>query len=431
VIAMNIDDLFSRFAVALGIGLLIGLERGWRTRDQEHGKRTAGIRTFALTGLLGAAIASLARMLTDTSSIAAGIILGSGFIAYSLVFAAFTREENRAEGTFSVTTTIAGMLTFALAAYALIGDSRIAAGAAVATTALLAARENLHKWVKNINWAELRAALVLLTMTFIALPLLPDTPIGPFGGVNLREIWLIAIVLAGISFLAYAALKQFGPSRGILIASLIGGMVSSTAVTVTNARHAAAHPRSSRLLAGGIAAATAVCFLRVLAISITLNPPLLAPLLLPLAGSALTAAIFAMTLVYGRSDRSTTERTLNIRSPFSFWPTIGFAVALGVIIVLARVINENFGATGVTLGAIVVGLVEVDSITISLVRLIPVSLSETQGAIAILAAVASDTLSKIIIGGIFGGFRFAVRIASMAGVSVAVGAALFWFASAY
>ena len=147
-----------------------------------------------------------------------------------------------------------------------VGDMRVAAAAAVATAGLLALREKLHGWVKAITWPELRSGLVLLAMTFIALPIVPDDPIGPFGGVNPREVWLIAIVLAGVSFLGYAAVKYFGARHGMLLAAAAGGLVSSTAVTLANARRAAAGEGSPRLLAAGVAVATAVSFLRVLAI---------------------------------------------------------------------------------------------------------------------------------------------------------------------
>src|SRR6516165_6911399 len=219
---MDLQELISRLAVALGIGLLIGLERGWRRRGATPGSRAAGIRTFALSGLLGGVIAALAQALPKQESggvASLAIVLGVAFAAYSAVIALFARDENQAAGNFSATTAIAGMLTFALGAYALLGDMRIAAGAAVAATALLAAREELHGWVEQITWPELRSAVVLLAMTFIGLPILPDAPLGPFGGVNPREVWLIAIVLASVSFLGYAAVKYFGARRGLLLAA--------------------------------------------------------------------------------------------------------------------------------------------------------------------------------------------------------------------
>src|SRR5262249_7543304 len=170
---MDIYELSSRLGVALGIGLLIGLERGWRTREAEPGSRAAGIRTFAISGLLGGLSAALAQALPkqglgEAPSVAGGIVLGVAFVAYSVVITLFSRDENRAAGSLSATTAIAGMLTFALGAYALLGDIRIAAVATVATTALLASREKLHVWVEKITWAELRSVLVLLAMTFIA-----------------------------------------------------------------------------------------------------------------------------------------------------------------------------------------------------------------------------------------------------------------------
>ena len=152
----------------------------------------------------------------------------------------FCLEENRADKNFSATTAIAGILTFALGAYALLGDMRVGRRRSRSRRRrLLAMRERLHGWVQSVTWPELRSGLVLLAMTFIALPLVPDDPVGPFGGVNPREVWLIAIVLAGVSFLGYAAVKYFGERHGVLLAAAAGGLVSSTAVTLANARRAA------------------------------------------------------------------------------------------------------------------------------------------------------------------------------------------------
>ncbi|MGA7489247.1 MAG: MgtC/SapB family protein, partial [Xanthobacteraceae bacterium] len=225
---MDLQDLISRLALALGIGLLIGLERGWRARGARPGSRAAGIRTFAISGLLGGVIGALAQAAGGAASLAGGLVLGLAFATHSIIIALFSRDENLAAGIFSVTTAVAGMLTFALGAYAVLGDMRIAAGVAVAATGVLALREELHGWVRKITWPELRSGLVLLAMSFIGLPILPDEAIGPFGGVNPREVWIIAIVLAGVSFLGYAAVKYFGVRRGLLLAAAAGGLASST-----------------------------------------------------------------------------------------------------------------------------------------------------------------------------------------------------------
>ena len=237
---MDTDELLSRFAVALGIGLLIGLERGWRARAEKPGSRAAGFRTFAISGLLGGVVGALAQAAGGTATAGGGAVIGIGLAAFAAVMTVFCLEENRADKNFSATTAIAGILTFALGAYALVGDMLAAAALAVVTAGILAMRESMHGWVKSLTWPELRSGLILLAMTFIALPLVPDDPVGPFGGVNPREVWLIAIVLAGVSFLGYAAVKYFGERHGVLLAAAAGGLVSSTAVTLANARRAAA-----------------------------------------------------------------------------------------------------------------------------------------------------------------------------------------------
>ena len=428
---MDLQALISAFAVALGIGLLIGLERGWRTRDVEPGRRAAGIRTFAITGLLGGTTGALAMALGGAASAGGGIVVAVGFAGYAAVLTLFTLEESRAGGSYSATTAIAGMLTFALSAYAVVGDMRMAAAAAVAAAALLALREQLHGWVEKISWPELRSGLVLLTMTFIGLPIIPNEPVGPFGGVNPREVWIIAIVLAAVSFLGYAAVKYFGARRGLLLAAAAGGLASSTAVTIANARHAARGEGEPRLLAAGVAVASGIMFLRVAAIVTALNPSLLILVAPALAAATLTAAGFAVAWVLWQRTGEQEHREVKFRNPFEFWSVVGFALFLGAIIVLGRAVGETFGATGAVTGAIVVGLADVDAVTVSMARLAPETLSARQAALAILAAVASDTVSKIAIGAAIGRGWFAAELAVMAAGCILIGGTAAWLTWAF
>jgi uncharacterized membrane protein (DUF4010 family) len=425
---LDLDDLLSRFAVALGIGLLIGLERGWRTREDRPGSRTAGLRTFSLTALLGALAAALAGAVGGAASAGGGLLLGIAFAAFAGVFATFCRDENRSENTFSATTMVAGLLTFALGAYALAGDLHAAGAIAVAATLLLAGRENLHGWVEQITWPELRSGLVLLAMTFIALPLVPNENFGPFGGVNPREVWLIAIVLAGVSFVGYVAVKALGARHGLLIAAAAGGLVSSTAVTVSNARRAAAGEGSAVLLAAGVALATAISFGRVLAIAAALRPSLLTLLAPPLAAAALTAAACAALAVYGRAGDAPAGEAGPFRNPFSFWSVVGFALMLALVIVAGRLVGEHLGGAGAVVGAAAMGLADVDAITVAMARLVPEPLSPASATYAILAAVASNTLSKLAIGAGIGRGRFSVEITVMSALCALAGGAALWAA---
>lgn len=422
---MDFEELFSRVALSLGIGLLIGLERGWRTRMAESGGRAAGIRTFAISGLLGGIAGALAQILGATSAVAGSIVLAGGFATYAAVAAVFSRDENKAEGTFSATTAIAGMLTFALGAYAMLGDVRIAAAAAVAATALLATREALHGWVAAITWPELRSGLVLLAMTFVALPIVPREPVGPFGGVNPHEVWIIAIVLACVSFGGYVTVRHLGPRRGVLLAAAAGGLVSSTAVTVANARRAAAGEGSPYLLSAGVAVATAVSLLRVVALAAALQPSLLPPIGPALVAAAGMAAGLAMFSAF-RGDTDVPEQApMEFRNPFSFWAVVGFAVLLGVVILLGRVVGQAFGTAGAIAGAVAVGFADVDSATVSMVNLIPAFLTRDGAAYAILAAAASNTAGKAAIGAAICRNRFAADIAGMAVACCIVGGVVF------
>jgi uncharacterized membrane protein (DUF4010 family) len=422
---MDVQELLSRFAVALGIGLLIGLERGWRTRDVAAGSRTAGVRTFALSGLLGGLVAALAGAAGGAASAAGGILLGFGFAVFSAIFGLFCREENRAANSFSATTAVAGMVTFALGAYALLGDMRAAAAGAVATAALLALRQDIHAWIEQLTWPELRSVLVLLAMTFVALPIVPETPIGPLGGANLREVWLIAIVLAGVSFFGYAAVKYFGARRGILVASAAGGLVSSTAVTTTNARRAAAGEATPRLLAAGAALAGAISFLRVIAIIAFLQPALLALIGPALAAACAVAAGYAVATVYWRERDGASGEAVEFRNPFGFWNVLGFAALLALIIMVGRYLGENVGAVGTVVGAAAMGLANVDAVTVSIGRLVPTPLAAWDASYAILAAVVTNSFSKLAIGAAIGRGRFALELAAVTlGAMVAGGLVL-------
>ncbi|TAK47575.1 MAG: DUF4010 domain-containing protein [Xanthobacteraceae bacterium] len=420
---MDFLELISRFGLALGIGLLFGLERGWRSREEPSGTRAAGIRTFAISGLLGGVIGAIGQAF---SGVGGGVLIGLSFMAYGGGAAAFCLQENRSQKTYSATTWVAAILTFALGMYSVLGDMRAAAGLAVTATLLLALREPLHGWIEKLTWPELRSALVLLAMTFIALPIMPEGQIGPLGGINPREIWIIAIVLAGASFVGYAAVKYFGATHGILLAGAAGGLASSTAVTISNARHAASGEGSIRLLAAGVAIASTVMFLRVLAIVLAINPLLLPYLAPPLLAAAIVGLAYALAATYLHRGAESNPPQLKFRSPLAFWPVMGFALFLGLVIVASRLISNQLGSNWTIAGAAAVGLVDVDAMTVSLARMAPQSLAERDAIIAILAAVAADTISKIAIGAVIGRGRFAMSITTMAVGCLAAGAAAFW-----
>ncbi len=333
---MDFQELSSRFGLALGIGLLFGLERGWRLRGEPPGGRTAGIRTFAISG--GSRRRGWRDRPDDRRRWERHSPRSRHCRLQRRVGDVLPRGKPSAERFFS-DHLVAAILTFTLGAYALVGDMRAAAGLAVAASLILALREPLHGWVEKLTWPELRSALVLLAMTFIALPIVPDAPIGPFGGVNPREVWLIAIVLAGASFVGYVAVKYFGASHGVLL------LVPDHAVTIANARRAALQEGSPRILAAGVAMASAVMFLRACAIVLVVNATLLVFVAPPLLAAAAAAVVSALTAAYWRRPDGSGAQAFKFRNPFALWTVIGFAVFLGAVIIMSDLSASGLAAS--------------------------------------------------------------------------------------
>lgn len=175
------------------------------------------------------------------------LALGLALAAFSGVIVAFRYREILHDATYGATTVVAAMLAFGLGAFAVVGDVEVAAAGGAAATALRALKQLLLAWVKRLTWEELRSGLVLLAMNFILLPLLPNRMVDPWETLNPQAIWLMTILIAALSFVGYAAVKAKGEKRGILLTGIAGGLVSSTAVTLSLARMARDSPRHERL----------------------------------------------------------------------------------------------------------------------------------------------------------------------------------------
>jgi len=298
----------------------------------------------------------------------------------------------------------------------------VAAALAVVTAGVLAMRESLHGWVRSLTWPELRSGLILLAMTFIALPMLPDRALGPLGGVNIRTVWMIAIVLALVSFVGYVSVKLFGERRGALLAAAAGGLISSTAVTIANARRVASGERSARVLAPGAVLATAVSFVRVAVLVAILAPGLAVLVGAATLAGACVATAFAFLAVRFCATERTAASELSFRNPFGFWYVLGMALSMAVLILAGRLLYQWFGGRGLVAGAAAMGLFDVDAMTVSMTRLVP-QLPDRLAACAILAGVASNTLSKVVIAALIAPRGFGTRVAAASAASVVAGVA--------
>jgi uncharacterized membrane protein (DUF4010 family) len=408
-------ELLTRLAVALAIGLLTGLERGWQMRDEEAGKRVAGVRTFAISGLLGG-IAAAVAIKTDA------VVLGLMFLGFAAALTTFYWLEATATKNLSVTSLVAGLLTFALGAYAVLGELPVAVAGAVAMTLLLLLREPLHRWLTSLKWEEIRAILILLAMTFLLLPVLPNRAIDPWGALNPYEIWLFAILIAAISFAGYVAVRLFGDRLGVIAAAFAGGLASSTATTLTLARLGRQEKGSARLLAGGILIAGMVMIIRVGVLAAVLNPQLLVPLAAPLGAAALVFAVVAAILLLRNPAGEPLD--LKLTNPLQLGIALRFAAFIAVVTLATKLVGNLASGAGTLAVAAISGMVDVDAVTISMARLGGVSAEIATQAILIVVAV--NTIAKSGLAWWTGGPRIGAFIGAASLLALAAGAAAFF-----
>lgn len=401
-------EILQRLAVATAIGLLVGVERGWRERKSQPGMRTAGIRTFTLIGLLGGVTGAIAKELNDP--VAAAIVIAVSLAVFSGVFAVYRMRELENEKAFGATTVVAAIACFALGTYSLFGETVVAAAAGVAMVGVLSAREGMHGALARITWPELRSAVVLAAMTFIALPVIPDEDYGPFGGINFRQVWLLAVILAGVSFLGYVAMKRFGAGQGVLIAAAAGGVVSSTAVNVTSARRAAKGEADPRLLAASTTLATGVSFVRSIVLVAALNMTVAFYATPPL----LIGAIVSLAMAYWLARKklgSKSKGRLELRNPFSLREVLALAALLAVVKFVSAAATEYFGSAGALAAAFIAGIADTDALAYSMTQLGQGALDPSIAGLAVVVANASNSLFKVVFGQGIAGRSYALPLA--------------------
>lgn len=412
---MDTRDLFERLGLALAIGLLIGLERGWRERDMGSGKHAAGIRTFALIGLLGGLWGAMTPTLGPVPMAAAGL-------AFAAAFTLFEWRESVAQDDYSVTTTIAGLTVFALGAFAVLGNRAVAAAAGVAMVTLLAARSSLHQFLKRLTWPELRSVVVLLTMSFVLLPILPDRPIDPWDAINPYELWLLVVLIAAVSFAGYVAVRALGEKTGLAIGAAAGAIISSTAVTINTARLAAKASGSEAMLSLAILIAWMVSLTRMTAIAVALNPGLFVPLGRPIGAALVVLGLGALYRHRGAGKEKAPSRRGLFENPLDLRFVLQLGTLLAVVIVGTKLLRNMFGDAGLFALAGISGFADVDPITLSTARLAGVSIMVTTAAEAILLAAAANLVTKMTITIIVGGLRFGWKLTLAGVLAIASGA---------
>ena len=309
-------------------------------------------------------------------------------------------------------------------------DMVAAAAAGVVTAMLLGLKAALHGWLKRLTWEELRAGLVLLAMTVILLPILPDREIGPLGTLNPHEIWLMTITIAAISFAGYVAIRVAGAEHGVVLSGLAGGLVSSTAVTLTMAKLARDHPERQRLCASASLLASTVMALRVLAVASSFNVTLVRWLLPTLGPAVLVQVLFAGILLRWRPNgERTMAEPLQLANPLDLPVVLGFGALLAAIMVLAKALTLWTGTTAVMALAAASGLADVDAITLSMARLGRGDLPAQTAALAILLALGVNSVTKTVLASVAGGRAIGALVATGTALAIAAGLAGLWLAA--
>lgn len=380
--------LFYRLGVALAIGFLIGLQR-----EYAHGgpgrEIAAGERTLALMGLVGCLAALVADELGSPWAFVGVVVPLGALITVSYFVGA-------RQGDVGMTTEVAGLVTVLAGAMCYWGYLELAAAVAVATTVLLSLKLETDRLVQVITREDIRATLMFAVITVIVLPVLPDKGFGPapFDVLNPYEIWLMVVFISGISFLGYVLVKVVGARQGIGLTGLLGGLASSTAVTLSFAERSQDETGLDRPFAQAIIVAWVTMFPRVLLEVAAVNPALLGDLWLP-AGAAMASGLVYSAYLY-LSQRTAESGEVAFSNPFRVGPALKFGLIYAAILLVSRAAQLYLGNTGIYISSVVGGLADADAITLSMAELSQGGggLSTETAARGVVLAAMSNTAAK-------------------------------------
>jgi uncharacterized membrane protein (DUF4010 family) len=412
---MNFDAAgVLRIAVAAICGAAIGVERQWSGHASGPNARIGGVRTFTLLG----ALAGLAGWMWTIGLQPLATVLLAGSVG--LVVAGYVAVARRdVDGT----TEVAALVTLAAGVLAGLGYMALASGVIAVTCLLLVEKSHLHSTIANLDDAEIRAAIRFAVMAVVILPLLPEGPYGPGGGIRPRELWILVLFFSGMSFAGFIARRAVGVKHGYPLAGLLGGIVSSTSVTFTFARESRERPALARPLAFGILAACTVLFLRVIVATAVLNQYLMTTLLPYVAGPFLIGVV--VTVLAWRRLHPGKERVAEPSNPLGLRAALQMALLFQIVLLAVHAAREQWGDAGLVVSGAIIGLTDMDALTISMAKSVSEPAAVAAASQAIAVGMLSNSLFKAAVAMVIG--RGAVRFfvpACLAMMAVALGAAL-------
>lgn len=416
-------DIVWKLLSALGVGLLIGTERGWYGRKEDEGDRIAGIRTFSLVGLLGGIWATLIPYTGEW-------ILGFVFLGFTaLVVASYIFEiKVKKNEDIGITTEVALLITFSLGAWAALGYQVEALGSAVAVISLLSLKPVLHRWLQKIEMDVIYAGIKLLVISVILLPVLPNQGYGPWDTLNPYWIWWMVVLISGLSFIGYILVKYAGQDKGTLLTSIIGGLASSTAVTISLSQFARQLKKGrTYIFVAGVLVASSIMLVRVFIEVSVVNRSLLNPLWIPLS-TMLVLTVLCVIWLWIKAENEDHEEnpSLELGNPLQLPTALKFGALLAVILVAATALKEWFGDQGIYLLALLSGLMDVDAITLSLSKMAQNEITNYVATMGIVISVISNTLVKAGLFVLWAGWHKSIDLLWMIGIISAGGVLSVW-----
>jgi uncharacterized membrane protein (DUF4010 family) len=408
-------------AIAALAGLAVGAERERSGHTSGPDARFAGIRTFMLLGALGGA---------------AGLLLGAGIVAGgstliavggAFVVAAYVSAVRRPGSDIDGTTEGAALLVIGLGVLAGLGYLALVGGAVALTVLALAEKTRIHTLARRIGDTEMRAALQFAVLALVVLPILPEGPYGPLGGIRPRQLWVVVLIFSALSFAGYLARKAVGPRYGYPVTGVLGGLVSSTVTMLQFARQSRREAGMSTPLALGAIGACTMLLPRVAVVSAILEPAV-ARALVPMLAPPFVVGVGIIAIALVRSQPRDSAPETEPENPLRLWTAIQMAIVFQLVLLFVAYVREWWGASGVLASAAIIGLADLDALTLAMNRLGTTTGAMQLAAQAIAIGVIANTVLKLALGLTIGTPVFKRAIAAgLIALGVASGAGL-WLA---
>lgn len=394
VLSEPLKQLLVRLAIAVGIGFLVGMEREFSTKEKQNDELFAGVRTFPLFAVFG----YLSALLSMEYGLWVFAVALAGMIAFVII--SYLQEVKAGKG-IGGTSEMSIILTFILGAVVFSGFILLALVITVVLLLLLTFKPSLHSFVKGLTRYELRAFIQFVIISALVIPFLPENNFGPYDTWNLKDIWKMVILVSGISLAGYLLSKLLG-NKGTVLAGIVGGLASSTAVALSFSKRSKQNNKAHAFYyAMGIIAASTIMFPRVLLEVYLLNKELFNEMWLPIVLIATTGFAVAFIVYKINPDEQDTGE-MQLQNPLNFNVAIKFALIYAGVLWLVKFASDHFGTSGTYAASIISGVTDVDAITISMSKMAKVTSSTDVATNSILMATLSNTMVKFIIALVLG-----------------------------